>query len=142
MIREPAGIDFIGSAPSNPLPAAAGESLVPQFLGSKERAILMRRRELLWAGAALPIVAGAALARSAYGFSREEMPAQLAKQYRDRCAADPVHAPTLEAAFARLDVMGIKYNRDEVAASLRCPICGCPILSVPGASPGQGPPSF
>lgn len=104
----------------------------------------MRRRELLWAGATLPVVAGAALARGAYGFSREEMPAQVAKEYRDRCTADPAHAPTLEAAFARLDAMGVKYNRDEVAASLRCPICGCPILSVPGAldSPDQGPPSF
>jgi len=111
----------------------------------RARATLKTRRELLRAvGTVLPVAAGALLPRRAYGFSREEMPAQLVKQYRDRCAADPVHAPTLEAAFARLDATGIKYNRDEVAASLRCPICGCPILSVPGefGSRGQGPPSF
>jgi hypothetical protein len=96
------------------------------------------------AGAVVPIAAGAVLTRTAYGFSREEMPAQLAKQYRDRCAADRVHAPTLEATFARLDALGVKYDREEVAASLRCPICGCPILSASGVldAPRQSPPSF
>ena len=91
------------------------------------------RRELLRAvGATLPLAIGASLSRDAHGLSREEMPAQLAKQYHDPCAADGMHAPTLEDAFARLDAAGIKYNRDEVAASLRCPICGCPIVSIPG----------
>jgi hypothetical protein len=92
----------------------------------------------------LPFATGAVLARDAYGFSREEMPAQLAKQYHDHCAADGMHAPTLEAAFARLDAAGIKYNRDEVAASLRCPICGCPIISIAGPLDSTRPdaPSF
>ena len=106
---------------------------------------LKTRRELLRAvGAALPLATGAVLARNAYGFSREEMPAQLAKQYHDHCAADGMHAPTLEAAFARLDAAGIRYDRDEVAASLRCPICGCPIITVSGPSDGPHPdaPSF
>ena len=112
---------------------------------SSEEATLGTRRELLRvAAAALPLAAGAVFARGAYGFSREEMPAELARQYRNHCAADPVHAPTLEIAFARLDALGIKYNRQEVAATLRCPICGCPILSAQGALDGlrQGPPSF
>jgi hypothetical protein len=99
---------------------------------------------LLRAAAALPIAASLAVARSAYGFSQEEMPAELAKQYRNRCAADPLHAPTLEAAFARLDAAGVKYDRAEVAASLRCPVCGCSIISAPAALDGapQGPPLF
>ena len=112
---------------------------------SPERTSLRTRRELLRAaGAAFPLAAGAVLACDAYGFSREDMPAQLAKQYRDHCAADGLHASTLETAFARLDAAGVKYNRDEVAASLRCPICGCPIIAVPEPldSPGQAPPSF
>ena len=106
---------------------------------------LKTRRELLRAvGAALPLATGAVLARNAYGFSREEMPAQLAKQYHDHCAADGMHAPTLEAAFARIDAAGIRYDRDEVAASLRCPICGCPIITVSGPPDGPHPdaPSF
>src|SRR5215472_15744522 len=114
-------------------------------LRAEERPRLTTRRELLRAaGAVLPIAAGAVVTRRAYGFSREEMPAELAKQYRDHCATDPVHAPTLEAAFARLDALGVEYNREEVAASLRCPICGCPILSFPGEldSPRRDPPSF
>jgi hypothetical protein len=55
-----------------------------------------------------------------------------------------MHASTLEAAFARLDAAGIKYDRDEVAASLRCPICGCPIIAVSGPPDGPRPdaPSF
>ena len=90
------------------------------------------RRELLRVVAAtLPAVAGIALAGRADGFSWEEMPAETARLYRDRCAADPVHAPTLDAAFARLDDAGIRYDREEVAASLRCPVCGCNIISVP-----------
>ena len=103
------------------------------------------RRELLRAvGAMLPLAIGAALARDAHGFSREEMPAELAKQYHDHCAADGMHASTLEAALARLDAAGIKYDRDEVAASLRCPICGCPIITVSGPPDGPHPdaPSF
>ena len=110
-----------------------------------EKMSLRTRRELLRAvGAALPLATGAVLARNAYGFSREEMPAQLAKQYHDHCAADGMHAPTLEAAFARIDAAGIRYDRDEVAASLRCPICGCPIITVSGPSDGPHPdaPSF
>ena len=110
-----------------------------------EKVSLRTRRELLRAlGATLPLATGAALARNAHGFSRGDMPAQLAKQYHDHCAADGVHASTLEAAFARLDAAGIKYNRDEVAASLRCPICGCPIITVSGPSDGPHPdaPSF
>jgi hypothetical protein len=111
----------------------------------KEKANLTTRRELLRVVCAgISVAAGAAVARDANSFSREEMPGQLAKQYRDRCAADSVHAPTLEAAFARLDALGIEYNREEVAASLRCPICGCPILSLPGELDSQrrDPPSF
>jgi hypothetical protein len=110
-----------------------------------EKTGLRTRRELLRAvGAVLPLATGAALARDAYGFSREELPAQLAKQYHDHCAADGMHASTLEAAFARLDAAGIKYDRDEVAASLRCPICGCPIIAVSGPPDGPRPdaPSF
>ena len=80
-------------------------------------------------GTALPVGAGLALAQRASGFSREEMPDAIARFYRDRCAADVVHAPTLDAAFARLDAAGIKYDRAEVAATLRCPICGCTIIS-------------
>ena len=112
---------------------------------SPEKVSLRTRRELLRAvGAALPLATGVALARNAHGFSREEMPAQLAKQYHDHCAADGMHASTLEAAFARLDAAGIKYDRDEVAASLRCPICGCPIIAVSGPPDGPHPdaPSF
>jgi hypothetical protein len=112
---------------------------------SPEKVSLRTRRELLRAvGATLPLAIGAALARDAHGFSREEMPAQLANQYHDHCAADGMHASTLEAAFARLDAAGIKYDRDEVAASLRCPICGCPIITVSGPSDGPHPdaPSF
>ena len=106
---------------------------------------LKTRRELLRAvGATLPLAIGAAFARNAHGFSREELPAELAKQYHDHCAADGMHASTLEAALARLDAAGIKYDRDEVAASLRCPICGCPVITVSGPSDGPHPdaPSF
>ena len=99
---------------------------------SIEEATVRTRRELLRVVAAtLPAAAGIALAGPAAGFFREEMPAETAKLYRDRCAADPVHAPTLDAAFARLDAAGIRYDREEVAASLRCPVCGCNIISVP-----------
>jgi hypothetical protein len=106
---------------------------------------LSSRRQVLGVlGAVLP--AGAALIRvdTAYGFSREEMPDQIAKLYRGHCAADSVHAPTLEAAFARLDAAGIKYDRAELAATLRCPICGCSIISRPEAlgGPRQDAPSF
>ena len=38
------------------------------------------------------------------------MPAAIAKASRDRCAADAVHPPTLETAFARLDAAGIEYD--------------------------------
>ena len=90
-----------------------------------------RRDVLRVVAATLPAAAGIALAGRADGFSREEMPAETAKLYRDRCTADPVHAPTLDAAFARLDAAGIRYDREQVAASLRCPVCGCNIISVP-----------
>jgi hypothetical protein len=103
------------------------------------------RRELLRAlGAVVPVGAALVYAHNAYGFSREEMPAEIAKLYRGHCAADSVHGPTLEAAFARLDAAGIKYDRAEIAATLRCPICGCSIISGPGALDGtrQGPPAF
>ena len=106
---------------------------------------LRTRRELLGVmGTVLPIGALLARARNAYGLSREEMPAEIAKLYRGHCAADAVHAPTLEQAFARLDAAGIKYDRAEIAATLRCPICGCSIIS--GAEPPSGadqdPPAF
>jgi hypothetical protein len=84
-------------------------------------------------GTALPVGAGFALAQRAFGFSREEMPDAIARLYRNRCAADVAHAPTLDAAFARLDAAGIEYDRAEVAATLRCPICGCSIISGPEA---------
>jgi hypothetical protein len=106
------------------------------------------RRELLELlgvlGAAVPLGTALARGRNAYGFSREEMPAEIAKLYRGHCAADSVHAPTLEAAFARLDAAGIKYNRAEIAATLRCPICGCCIITEPQAPDGasRGAPSF
>jgi Fe-S oxidoreductase len=103
------------------------------------------RRALLQAlGTAFPVAAGLTLARSAFGFSREQMPAAVAKAFRDHCAADAVHAPTLEAAFARLDAAGIEYDRAEIAATLRCPICGCSIISCRETPDGaeRGPPSF
>lgn len=106
---------------------------------------LSTRRQLLRAlGAVVPVGAALARAQTAYGFSREEMPAEIAKLYRGHCAADSVHAPTLEAAFARLDAAGIKYNRAEIAATLRCPICGCSIISGPDVPDGarQDPPAF
>jgi len=95
-------------------------------------------------GAVAPVGAALVYAQNAYGFSREEMPAEIAKLYRGHCAADSVHGPTLEAAFARLDAAGIKYDRAEIATTLRCPICGCSIISDPGALDGtrQGPPAF
>lgn len=106
---------------------------------------LSTRRQLLQAlGAAVPVGAALARGQNAYGFSREEMPAEIAKLYRSHCAADAVHAPTLEAAFARLDAAGIKYDRAEIARTLRCPICGCSIISssdVPDSAP-QGPAMF
>ena len=109
-----------------------------------ERGGISTRRVLLQAvGTALPVGVGITLARSAFGFSREEMPNAVAKAFRDRCAADAVHAPTLEAAFARLDAAGIEYERAEIAATLRCPICGCSIISereMPSGA-GRGPPS-
>jgi hypothetical protein len=72
------------------------------------------------------------------------MPAAVAKSLRDHCAADAVHAPTLEAALARLDAAGIDYDRAEIAATLRCPICGCGIISDPETPSGaEGePPSL
>ncbi len=97
----------------------------------REAAFKTRRELLRVVAAALPAAVGIALAGRADGFSREEMPAETAKLYRDRCAADPLHAPTLDAAFARLDAAGVKYDREEVSASLRCPVCGCNIISVP-----------
>jgi hypothetical protein len=104
------------------------------------------RRELLRAmGAALPVAAGIAGGENAYAFSRQEMPAEVAKSYRDRCTTDSVHAPSLEAAFARLDAAGIKYDRNAIAASLRCPICGCSIISNIEALPdaaGRAPAAF
>jgi Fe-S oxidoreductase len=103
------------------------------------------RRQLLRAlGVALPTGAALGLAGRAYGFSREEMPARVAKLYRQHCAMDSVHAPTLEAAFARLDAAGIKYDRAEIASTLRCPICGCSIISGPDTLDGtrQSPPAF
>jgi hypothetical protein len=69
------------------------------------------------------------------------MPAAIARLYRDRCAADSVHAPTLDAALARLDAAGIEYDREEIAASLRCPVCGCNITSVPEGFEGPLPDS-
>lgn len=106
---------------------------------------LSTRRALLRAlGAVVPVGAAFARAQNAYGFSREEMPAEIAKLYRGHCAADSVHAPTLEAAFARLDAAGIKYDRAELTATLRCPICGCSIISGPDGRdrPNQPPPAF
>jgi hypothetical protein len=106
-------------------------------------AIRTRRQLLRAAGGVLPAAAFMAVAGRTFGFSREAMPASIAKLYRDRCAADPVHAATLDAAFARLDAAGIEYDRDEIAASLRCPVCGCNITSVPEGveRPPPGPPS-
>jgi hypothetical protein len=106
---------------------------------------LSTRRQVLRAlGAVVPVGAALARAQNAFGFSREEMPAEIAKLYRGHCAADSVHAPTLEAAFARLDAAGIKYDRAEIAATLRCPICGCSIISGPDVLDGarQGRPAF
>lgn len=103
------------------------------------------RRELLGVlGAVLPVGSALIGARNAYSFSREEMPAEIARLYRGHCGADSVHAPTLEAAFARLDAAGIKYDRAEIAATLRCPICGCSIISGPDGRdrPNQPPPAF
>lgn len=102
-----------------------------QPLAPREAIGTTRREVLRVVAAALPAAAGITLAGRADGFSREEMPAETARLYRDRCAADPLHAPTLDAAFARLDAAGIRYDREEVAASLRCPVCGCNIISVP-----------
>lgn len=101
--------------------------------GSREkRGNLSTRREVLGVlGVVLPVGAVFASAERAYGFSREEMPAEFAKIYRGHCAAASVHAPTVKAAFARLDAAGIKYDRAELAATLRCPICGCSIISSP-----------
>ena len=88
------------------------------------------RRELLRAlGAVAPVGAALVYVQNAYGLSREGMPAKIAKLYRGHCAADSVHGPTLEAAFARLDAAGIKYDRAEIAATMRCPICGCSIIA-------------
>jgi len=95
-----------------------------------------RRAFLQAVGTALPVGAGLTLAPRAFGFSREEMPAPIARLYRDHCAADAMHAPTLDAAFARLDAAGVKYDRAELAATLRCPICGCSIISA--AEPPDG----
>jgi hypothetical protein len=114
-----------------------------QTLTFKEKANLTTQRELLRVVCAgISVAARAAVTRDANSFSREGMPGQLTKQYRNRCAADPVHASTLEVAFARLDALGIEYK--EIVASLRCPICGCPILSLSGEldSPRRDPPSF
>jgi hypothetical protein len=90
-----------------------------------------RRKFLQLTGIAASAAAGLGSEERAYGFSREEMSPPLAKLYRGHCAVDPMHAPTLEVAFARLDAVGIKYDRAEVAATLRCPICGCSIISNP-----------
>jgi hypothetical protein len=106
---------------------------------------LRTRRALLQGlGTALPVGVGLTFARNAFGFSREEMPAAVAEAFRDHCATDSVHAPTLEAAFARLDAAGIEYDRAEIAATLRCPICGCSIISSSETPSGaeQGPPSL
>lgn len=132
-------IDFTRVAGSNAIQSSLMEDQV------RKGGALRTRRELLGVlGTVLPIGAALARARNAYGLSREEMPAEVAKLYRGHCAADSVHAPTLEAAFARLDAAGIKYDRAEVAATLRCPICGCSIISVAEPSGGahQGPPAF
>jgi hypothetical protein len=98
---------------------------------TKGGSLSTRRQVLRVMGVVVPV--GAALARvhNACGLSREEMPAAVAKLYRAHCGADSVHASTLDAAFARLDAAGIKYDRAEVAATLRCPICGCTIISAP-----------
>jgi hypothetical protein len=106
----------------------------------RQEVFAMTRRELLLAiGAVPPVMAAAARGDSAYGFSQRAMPAEIAKLYARRCAEDPVHAATLDAAFARLDAAGVKYDRAEVAASLRCPICGCSIISSPEAlDPARG----
>ena len=111
----------------------------------REATSIKTRRTLLRAlGTALPIGAGLTFAGKAFGFSREEMPAPITTLYRGRCEADAVHAPTLEAAFARLDAAGITYDRVEVAATSRCPICGCRIIA--GREPPDvmdpRPPSF
>jgi len=99
-----------------------------------------RRQVLRAVGAALPV---AAFGTEAFAFSRQEMPAETAKLYRERCATDPVHAETLAGAFARLDAAGIAYDREEVARSLRCPLCGSNILSgLPDPTIAPREPSF
>jgi hypothetical protein len=71
-----------------------------------------RARALLQAlEMAPPIGAGLGFGGNALGFSREEMPAKVARLYRDRRATDAMHAPTIEAALARLDAAGITYIR-------------------------------
>lgn len=99
----------------------------------------MTRRALLRALAAgLPVGQGLLSPRALSAFSREEMPAQIARLYRDRCAADAVHAPTLVAAFARLDAAAIKYDRAEVAATLRRPICSRSVIFRPRGAGQRG----
>jgi len=94
------------------------------------------RRELLRALGVVPAGAALVYGHNAYGFSREEMPAEIARLYRGHCATDSAHGPTLEAVFARLDAAGIKYDRAEIATTLRCPMCSCRIISDPGALDG------
>ena len=51
----------------------------------------------------------------------------------------PSEQPDEEITLEVLDAAGIRYDREEVAASLRCPVCGCNIISVPSGVDRPGP---
>jgi len=71
-------------------------------------------------------------ARAARAFTEQPMNAATHKLYADRCrlANDGYHAQLAAAERARLGATMSPAQLETALAALRCPICGCPLVTV------------
>ncbi len=83
----------------------------------------LRRRSLLMALPALPLP-GAALALTMRPAATDERIDVLAS-----CKLDAGHASTVDQAISQLHAAGISFDEEIVRQNLRCPLCGCPVLT-------------
>ena len=85
----------------------------------------------------LGLLIGAPAARA---FTEQPMNAATHKLYTDRCklATDGYHEQLAAEARARLGTTLSEAQIETALAALRCPICGCPIVTAAMPAPKAG----